>query len=60
MKKNTLQILTKRLTFLFFIGLSFTISAQNVTTKKADKLFNRFEYVDSAKEYLKLSLTMQL
>ncbi|WP_298391672.1 hypothetical protein [Flavobacterium sp.] len=28
MKKNTLQILTKRLTFLFFIAISFTISAQ--------------------------------
>jgi outer membrane protein OmpA-like peptidoglycan-associated protein/tetratricopeptide (TPR) repeat protein len=37
-----------------FAALSFTISAQNVTTKKADKLFNRFEYVDSTKEYLKL------
>lgn len=28
MRKNSLHILSKRLTFLFFIGLSFTISAQ--------------------------------
>jgi outer membrane protein OmpA-like peptidoglycan-associated protein/tetratricopeptide (TPR) repeat protein len=37
-----------------FVALSFTISAQNAATKTADKLYNRFEYVDAAKEYLKL------
>lgn len=31
------------------------ISAQNQYTKTADKLFNRFEYVDAAKEYLILA-----
>lgn len=31
------------------------ISAQNQYTKAADKLFNRYEYVDAAKEYLKLA-----
>ncbi len=31
------------------------ISAQNQYTKAADKLFDRYEYVDAAKEYLKLA-----
>lgn len=39
---------------LSFIAISFTISAQNKDTKTADKLFARYEYVDAAKEYLKL------
>lgn len=39
MKKNTLQILTKRLTFLFFIGLSFTISAQQMPENNAKSDF---------------------
>ncbi len=37
-----------------FVAISFNVSAQNATTKAADKLFNRFEYFDAAKEYLKL------
>ncbi|WP_264519939.1 OmpA family protein [Flavobacterium sp. N1994] len=39
---------------LSFVVISLTVSAQNKNTKSADKLFNRFEYVDAAKEYLKL------
>ncbi len=39
---------------LSFVAISFTISAQNKDTKSADKLFNRYEYIDAAKEYLKL------
>jgi outer membrane protein OmpA-like peptidoglycan-associated protein/tetratricopeptide (TPR) repeat protein len=39
---------------LSFVAISFTVSAQNKDTKTADKLFARFEYVDAAKEYLKL------
>jgi tetratricopeptide (TPR) repeat protein len=39
---------------LSFVVLSLTVSAQNKNTKAADKLFNRFEYVDASKEYLKL------
>ena len=39
---------------LIFVALSLTVSAQNSATKTADKLFNRLEYVDAAKEYLKL------
>ncbi|WP_298221529.1 OmpA family protein [Flavobacterium sp.] len=43
----------------FYIAFSFVIAinslnAQNAATKKADKLFNRYEYVDAAEEYLKL------
>ncbi len=42
-----------------YIALSFTVgtltlTAQNKDTRSADKLFNRFEYVDAAAEYLKL------
>ncbi|WP_396147588.1 OmpA family protein [Flavobacterium sp.] len=37
-----------------FVAISFNVSAQNAATKAADKLFNRFEYLDAAKEYLKL------
>ena len=39
---------------LSFIAISSTVSAQNTNTKTADKLFNRFEYIDAAKAYLKL------
>lgn len=39
---------------LSFVALSFSITAQNKDTKNADKLFNRFEYVSAAEEYLKL------
>lgn len=39
---------------LSFVAISFTISAQNKSTAAADKLFARFEYVDAAKEYLRL------
>jgi long-subunit fatty acid transport protein len=39
MKKNVLQNLTKRLTFLFFISLSFSISAQVTTPIKAKSDF---------------------
>lgn len=39
---------------LSFVIASMTLSAQNKDTEKADKLFNRFEYVDASDEYLKL------
>jgi outer membrane protein OmpA-like peptidoglycan-associated protein/tetratricopeptide (TPR) repeat protein len=39
---------------LSFVAVSFSISAQNKDTKIADKLFNRFEYISAAEEYLKL------
>jgi outer membrane protein OmpA-like peptidoglycan-associated protein/tetratricopeptide (TPR) repeat protein len=39
---------------LSFVAISCAVSAQNKNTKVADKLFARFEYVDAAKEYLKL------
>lgn len=35
--------------------VSGILSAQNQYTKTADNLFNRYEYVDAAKEYLKLA-----
>ena len=44
----------KRLYILFSLGLGLTLSAQNRDTEKADKLYNRFEYVDAAAEYQKL------
>src|SRR5690606_10364627 len=39
------------------LGLLFAMGvvAQNDDTKTADKLFGKFEYVDAAKEYLKLT-----
>ena len=40
---------------LIFVMASGIISAQNQYTKTADKLFDRYEYVDAAKEYLKLA-----
>ncbi|MGC4040799.1 MAG: OmpA family protein [Flavobacterium sp.] len=39
---------------LSFVAFGFTMSAQNKDTKVADKLYTRYEYVDAAKEYLKL------
>ena len=39
------------LSFVIACGL---ISAQNKKTKTADKLFDRYEYVDAADEYLKI------
>jgi len=38
----------------FVLASTMTIKAQNKDTQKADKLFNRFEYVDATDEYLKL------
>lgn len=40
---------------LSFVIASGLLSAQNNDTKVADKLFDRYEYVDAAKEYLKLT-----
>jgi len=39
---------------LSFVIVSASLSAQNKDTEKADKLFNRYEYVDAVGEYLKL------
>jgi hypothetical protein len=39
---------------LSFAITSLSITAQNKDTKTADNLFNKFEYVDAAKEYMKL------
>jgi outer membrane protein OmpA-like peptidoglycan-associated protein/tetratricopeptide (TPR) repeat protein len=39
---------------LSFVMACASLSAQNEDTKTADKLFNRYEYVNAAKEYLKL------
>jgi outer membrane protein OmpA-like peptidoglycan-associated protein/tetratricopeptide (TPR) repeat protein len=49
----------KNMSKIFYIAISFvmassSICAQNAATKKADKLFNRYEYVAAAEEYLKL------
>ena len=46
MKKNTL--------LLFFVLVGISLSAQNKDTKNADKLFESYDYVESAKEYLSL------
>lgn len=40
---------------LSFVIASGLLSAQNKDTKVADKLFDRYEYIDAAKEYLKLT-----
>ncbi len=40
---------------LSFVLVSIIAHAQNKHTKIADKLFDRYEYVDAAKEYLKLA-----
>ena len=39
---------------LSFVIVSGVLSAQNKDTKVADKLFDKYEYVDAANEYLKL------
>ena len=39
---------------LSFVIASASLSAQNASTEKADKLYNRYEYVDAAAEYVKL------
>lgn len=39
---------------LSFVAISSTIMAQNNDTKTADKLYNRYEYVAAAEQYLKL------
>lgn len=41
-------------TALIFALAGATLSAQNKDTEKADKLFQKYEYVDAAQEYLKL------
>ncbi|MFT3794454.1 OmpA family protein [Flavobacterium sp.] len=41
-------------TALIFALAGATLSAQNKDTQKADKLFEKYEYVDAAQEYLKL------
>lgn len=40
---------------LSFVIASGLLSAQNTKTKDADQLFNRFEYMDAATAYLKLT-----
>jgi len=37
-----------------FVFALLHLNAQNATTQKADKLFNQYEYVSAAEEYLKL------
>lgn len=39
---------------LSFVAISSTICAQNNSTKVADKLYSRYEYVDAAEQYKKL------
>ena len=39
---------------LSFVITGMTLTAQNKDTQTADKLYNRFEYVDATKEYMKL------
>ena len=46
MKKNTILLL--------FVLASFLLSAQNKETKNADKLFESYDYVEAAKEYIAL------
>ena len=41
-------------TALIFALAGITLSAQNKDTEKADKLFQKYEYVDAAQEYLRL------
>ena len=44
------------LTLLIITLISFSnLVAQNNSTKKADRLFDRFEFVKAAQEYLKLA-----
>jgi outer membrane protein OmpA-like peptidoglycan-associated protein/tetratricopeptide (TPR) repeat protein len=45
----------KRLYIIFSLALGLSALAQNKDTEKADKLYNRFEYLDAAAEYQKLA-----
>ena len=46
----------KKITILLFCVLvSLSITAQNKATKVADKLFERFEYVQAVEKYLALA-----
>jgi outer membrane protein OmpA-like peptidoglycan-associated protein/tetratricopeptide (TPR) repeat protein len=47
MKKNTI--------LLFFVLVGITLTAQNKNTKKADQLFELYEYVQAVKEYVALT-----
>ncbi|MEL1244729.1 OmpA family protein [Flavobacterium sp. DGU11] len=40
---------------LSFMLATMAVTAQNASTAEADKLFKKFEYLDAAKEYLKLT-----
>lgn len=42
--------------FTLFVISSLVVNAQNETTKRADKYFSRFEYVNAAADYLELAL----
>ena len=44
----------KKYIILSFVLTFASLNAQNKNTQKADKLFNQYEYVDAAQEYLKL------
>ena len=44
----------KKYIILSFVLTFASLTAQNKNTQKADKLFNQYEYVDAAQEYLKL------
>lgn len=47
MKKNTI--------LLFFVLVGITLTAQNKNTKKADQLFERYEYVQAVQAYVALT-----
>ena len=44
----------KNIYLLVSFVITTTLCAQNAATKKADKLFNRYQYVAAAEEYLKV------
>ncbi|KAB1153072.1 tetratricopeptide repeat protein, partial [Flavobacterium luteum] len=44
----------KNIYLLVSFVIATTLCAQNAATKKADKLFNRYQYVAAAEEYLKV------
>jgi outer membrane protein OmpA-like peptidoglycan-associated protein/tetratricopeptide (TPR) repeat protein len=54
MYKTKLKMRNFYITFGFVI-LTATINAQSKATKKADKLYSRYEYVAAAENYLKLT-----
>ena len=41
--------------FIITITSSFFLNAQSNATKKADKHFNKFQFVEAAEDYLKLA-----